>query len=102
MNIRMLSNQLLLEELPEQLHITQGGIELPQIAKPSVQNPYVNAKVLAVGPGRRLTSGKLIPTSIKVDDIVKVDMYGARDFTMGGKHLKITREDNVVAFIQRA
>lgn len=46
--------------------VTEGGIEVPEIARKRPQF----GKVMAVGPGKRTDSGKVVPLALKPGDRV--------------------------------
>lgn len=70
MNIRPLGNNLIVRDDPLKTR-TAGGILLPTKAQTSVR-----ATVVAVGPGRILSTGKRNPMPAKVGDVVLVSKGG--------------------------
>lgn len=73
--------------------VSKGGIFLPDTAK---KRP-VEGKVLAVGPGKLLDSGKRVPPEVKVGDIVIYTEYGGTEITVGGEDYVILEESSVLA-----
>ena len=72
---------------------TAGGIIIPDTAK---EKPS-QGEIIAVGPGGRDESGKLIPIDLKVGDTVLFGKYSGSDVEVSGKELKILRESDILA-----
>ncbi len=72
---------------------TAGGIVLPDAAKEKPQR----GKVLAVGPGKLLDSGKRGELSVGVGDEVIYGKYGGTDIEVDGDDVKILRESDILA-----
>jgi len=72
---------------------TAGGIVLPDTAKEKPQR----GKVLAVGPGKLLDSGKRGELSVSVGDQVIYGKYGGTDIELAGDEVKILRESDILA-----
>jgi chaperonin GroES len=75
--------------------MTAGGIVLPDSAKEKPQR----GKVVAVGPGKLLDSGKRGELSLTVGDEVIYAKYGGSDIEVNGEDYKILRESDVLAKI---
>ena len=63
--IRPLLDRVLVKRLANE-EKTAGGIIIPDVAKEKAQT----GKVIAVGTGRMLNDGKIVPMQVKVGDIV--------------------------------
>jgi chaperonin GroES len=74
---------------------TAGGIVLPDSAKEKPQR----GKVIAVGPGKLLDSGKRGELSVVVGDEVIYGKYAGTDIEIYGEDVKILRESDVLAKI---
>lgn len=74
---------------------TAGGIVLPDSAKEKPQR----GKVIAVGPGKLLESGKRGELSVAVGDEVIYGKYSGTDIEIHGEDVKILRETDVLAKI---
>jgi chaperonin GroES len=72
---------------------TAGGIVLPDTAKEKPQR----GKVISVGPGKLLDSGKRGELSIGVGDMVIYGKYSGTDIEVSGKDVKILRETDILA-----
>jgi chaperonin GroES len=73
--------------------VTVGGILLPDTAQ---KRPH-EGEVLAVGPGRILDSGRLIPVAVKVGDTVIYSKYSGTEVTWLDQDLIILDEDSILA-----
>ena len=74
-----------------------GGIVLPDSAK----TKPTEGKVVAVGKGRTLDDGKVVPLSVKVGDVVVYSKYGGTEVTLEGKDYVILDEDQVYAIREK-
>ena len=92
MSLRPLSTKLVVEPSEEET-TTSGGIILPDAAK---KKP-TEGKVIAVGKGRILDDGKVLPLTVKVGDIVIYSKYGGTEIRLDGKDLMVLDEDQVYA-----
>jgi chaperonin GroES len=72
---------------------TAGGIVLPDTAKEKPQR----GKVVSVGPGKLLDSGKRGELSVGVGDTVIYGKYSGTDIEVSGKDVKILRESDILA-----
>ena len=91
MNIKPLHDRIIVEAAPKE-EKTASGIILPDSAQEKPQK----GTVLAVGPGKRLDSGKLAPIDVHVGDVVLYGKYGGTEVTVGGKDYVILRADDVL------
>ena len=73
-----------------------GGIIIPDTAqeKPS------QGEVIAVGPGGRDESGKLIPIDIKVGDRVLFGKWSGTEVKIDGQDLLIMKESDLLGVIE--
>jgi chaperonin GroES len=90
--IRPLDDRVVVEPV-EAEERTAGGIVLPDTAKEKPQR----GKVLAVGPGKLLDSGKRGELSVSVGDQVIYGKYGGTDIEVAGDEVKILRESDILA-----
>lgn len=96
MNIQPLSDHVLIEAAAQE-EKTKSGIYLPESA--DKERPE-QGKILAVGPGKKLTSGKVVPMSVKVGDKVLFTKYGPNEIKVDNKEYLIAREEDVLAIIE--
>ena len=83
-------------EREESETVTTGGIVLPDSAK----DKPTRGKVVSVGDGRLLDSGKLCPLQVKVGQRVLFSTYAGDTFKVGTRELLLLREDDILAVIE--
>ena len=74
---------------------TAGGIIIPDTAK---EKP-MQGQVVAVGPGGRDESGKLIPIDIKVGDKVLFGKWSCTEVKLDGEELLIMKESDIMGVL---
>lgn len=75
---------------------TKSGIYIPETASETM----VTLKVLAVGPGRMLDDGKVVPVAAKVGDVVVVDVNCRQcDIELAGEKCHVIRETDVLGIL---
>lgn len=77
--------------------VTSSGIVLPDTAKERPQE----GEVMAIGTGRLLDDGRVVPLEVKVGDKVFFSKYGGTEIKIGGEEYIILREDDILAIIER-
>src|ERR1700693_4686526 len=75
---------------------TAGGILLPDSAKEKPKQ----GKVLSLGEGRRLESGKRAPFQVKEGDRVLFTSYAGTEVTIDGQEHLIMTEDDILAVLE--
>ena len=74
---------------------TAGGIIIPDSAK---EKPS-QGEVIAVGPGGRDESGKLIPIDVQVGDRVLFGKWSGTEVKVSGEDLLIMKESDILGVI---
>jgi len=74
---------------------TKGGIIIPDTAQEKPQE----GEVIAVGPGGRDESGKLIPIGLKTGDRVLFGKWSGTDVKLDGEDLLIMKESDIMGVI---
>ena len=92
MNIRPLHDRVILKRMEEET-TSPGGIVIPDSA---AEKP-IRGEVMAIGSGKRLDSGEVIPLDVKVGDTVLFGKYSGTEVKIDGKEYVILREDEVLA-----
>jgi chaperonin GroES len=92
MKIRPLDDRVVVEPL-EAEEKTAGGILLPDTAKQKPQR----GRVVAVGPGKLLDSGKRSALAVTKGDEVIYGRYAGSDIQVERKEIKILREGDILA-----
>ena len=96
MEIKPLSDHILIEAMPQE-EKTESGIFLPQTAEK--ERPE-QGKVVAVGSGKKLFSGKVISLDVKKGDIVLFTKYGPNEIKVNGKEYLIAKEEDILAILE--
>ena len=81
-----------LVELLEAEEKTKGGIFLPDTAKEEKSE----GKIISVGTGKVLESGKLLPLEVKKGDKVLFGKYSGEDVLIDGKKHKVLKETEIL------
>ncbi len=74
---------------------TKGGIIIPDTAKEKPQE----GEVLAVGPGARDETGKLVPLDVKVGDRVLFGKWSGTEVKIDGEDLLIMKESDIMGVL---
>jgi chaperonin GroES len=93
--LKPLGNRVLAKRL-EAEETLKGGIILPDSAKKKQES----AKVIAVGAGKRLEDGKLLPVNVNVGDVILVDKYSGQEVTLNDEEYLIVKADDIIAIIE--
>jgi chaperonin GroES len=92
MKIRPLQDRLVVKRTQEE-EKTKGGIIIPDTAK---EKP-LEGTVLAVGSGKSVKGGKVVPLDVKEGDKVLFGKYSGTEVKIDGEDLVLLREDDVLA-----
>lgn len=95
MQIRPLHDRVIVKRL-ESERTTAAGIVIPDSAgeKPD------QGEVLAVGPGKRDDSGKIIQMDVKVGDRVLFGKYAGQTVKVDGQELLVMREEDIMGVLE--
>src|SRR4051794_5841208 len=96
MKIRPLSDRLVVKRTVEE-EKTKGGIIIPDSAK---EKP-LEGVVVAVGSGKSIKSGKVIPLDVKAGDKILFGKYSGTEVKVDGEELVLLREDDVLAVFDK-
>ena len=77
---------------------SKGGIIIPDTAKEKPQE----GEVIAVGPGARDESGKLIPLDVKAGDLVLFGKWSGTEVKIDGEDLLIMKETDVMGIVEKS
>jgi chaperonin GroES len=75
---------------------TKGGIIIPDTA----QEKPMQGKIIAVGPGGRDESGKLIPIDVKAGDYVLFGKWSGTEVKIDGEELLIMKESDIMGVLE--
>ena len=96
MKIRPLHDRILVKRLDEETK-TSGGLFIPDSAK---EKP-IQAKIVAVGAGKRDKDGKVIALDVKAGDKVLFSKYSGTEVKIDGEERLIVREDDILGVIEK-
>jgi chaperonin GroES len=96
MNIRPLYDRLVVERV-EETETMAGGLYIPDSAKEKPQE----GKVIAVGKGKRLEEGKVVPLDVQAGDRILFGKYSGNEIKIDGNEYLIMREDEVLGVIEK-
>lgn len=96
MKLTPLGDKIVVERM-EADEKTSGGIILPDSAKEKPKQ----GKVLAVGKGKTVDSGKKIALTVQKGDVVLFTSYAGTEVKMDGKEYLVMSEEDVLAIIQK-
>ena len=91
MKFRPLHDRVVIRRVEDE-GISKGGIIIPDTAKEKPQQ----GEVIAVGPGARDESGKIIPPSIKAGDRVLFGKWSGSEVKIDAEDLLIMKEADVL------
>ena len=94
MKFRPLHDRVVVKRL-EGEEKTKGGIIIPDTAKEKPQE----GQVVAVGPGSRDDSGKLIALDVKAGDRVLFGTWSGTEVKIDGQDLLIMKESDIMGVV---
>jgi chaperonin GroES len=97
MHFRPLHDRVLVRRI-EAEEKTAGGIIIPDTAK---EKP-MEAEVVAVGPGTRDDSGKLVELAVKAGDRILFGKWSGTEVRIDGEDLLIMKESDILGVIEAA
>ncbi|HSO47109.1 MAG TPA: co-chaperone GroES [Rhizobiaceae bacterium] len=95
MKFRPLHDRILVRRI-EAEEKSAGGIIIPDTAK---EKP-MEGEVIAVGPGGRDESGKLVALDVKVGDRILFGKWSGTEIKLSGEELLIMKESDVLGVIE--
>jgi len=95
MKIRPLYDRIVVKRTEPEAEKVQGGLYIPDSAKEKPQE----GEVVAVGKGKRLEDGTLVPLDIKPGDRILFGKYSGSEIKLDGDDYMIMREDEVLGLL---
>jgi chaperonin GroES len=95
MNFRPLHDRVVLRRV-ESEEKTKGGIIIPDAAREKPQE----GEIIAVGPGGRDESGKLVPLDVRVGDRVLFGKWSGTEVKLDGEELLIMKEADLMGVLE--
>ena len=95
MKFRPLHDRVVVKRLEEDAK-TAGGIIIPD----TVKEKPMRGEIVAVGPGARDESGKVIAPDVKAGDIVLFGKWSGTEVKIDGEDLLIMKESDILGVIE--
>lgn len=96
MKFRPLHDRVVVKRLESETK-TSGGIIIPDTAAEKPQQ----GEIVAVGPGSRDESGKLVPIDLKKGDKVLFGKWSGTEVKIDGQELLIMKESDVMGVLEK-
>ena len=96
MRFRPLHDRVVVERIDAE-EKTAGGIIIPDTAK---EKPS-QGEIIAVGPGGRDESGKLIPIDLKVGDTVLFGKWSGTEVKLDGVDYLLMKESDIMGVVEQ-
>ena len=94
MKFRPLHDRVVVKRVEEDTK-TAGGIIIPDTAKEKPQQ----GEVVAVGPGARDETGKIVPQDVKIGDRILFGKWSGTEVKLDGKDMLIMKETDIMGVI---
>ena len=92
--IKPIGDRVLVEHIEEKEQV-RGGIIIPDSAKEKPQE----AKVIALGTGKKGEDGKVLAFEVKVGDRVLISKYGGTEVKLGDKKYTLVSESDILGIV---
>jgi chaperonin GroES len=96
MKFRPLHDRVVVKRVDEDTK-TKGGIIIPETA----QEKPMQGKIIAVGPGARDESGKLVPLDVKKGDTILFGKWSGTEVKIDGDELLIMKESDIMGVLDK-
>lgn len=96
MRIKPLGDYIVIEPMAQE-EKTKTGILVPSTVEK--ERPE-QGKVVAVGEGKKTSSGKVIPPEVKPGDIVLFTKYGPSEVKVDDKEYLIAKQEDILAILK--
>ena len=97
MKIRPLYDRIVVKRIEDSAEKTASGLFIPDSAKEKPQE----GEVIAVGPGTRDESGKLIPLDVKAGDTILFGKWSGTEVKIDGDDLLIMKEADILGIVEK-
>jgi chaperonin GroES len=94
MKFRPLQDRVLIRRIEPEAK-SAGGIFIPD----TVQEKPMEGEVVAVGPGARDESGKLVPLDVVAGDRVLFGKWSGTEIKLNGEDLMIMKESDIMGVV---
>ncbi len=94
LKLRPIGDKVIVERLGS-AEKSKGGLYLPDTAQEKPQE----GRVIAVGSGRTLKNGKVVPLSVKAGDRILFGKYSGSEIKLDDKEYVFLSEDDILAIV---
>ena len=94
LKLRPIGDRVIVQRLGS-VEKTKSGLYLPDAAQEKPQE----GKVIAVGSGRTLKNGKVVPLAVKAGDRIIFGKYSGSEITVDDKEYVFLSEDDILAIV---
>ena len=95
-NIKPIGDRVLVQHIEEKEQV-RGGIIIPDSAKEKPQE----AKVIALGTGKKDENGKPVEFQVKVGDRVLISKYGGTEVKYNGEEYLLLNARDILAVVTK-
>jgi chaperonin GroES len=96
MKFRPLHDRVVVKRVEEDTK-TKGGIIIPETA----QEKPMQGEIIAVGPGARDETGKVVPLDVKKGDKVLFGKWSGTEVKIDGQDLLIMKESDIMGVLDK-
>ncbi len=96
--LKPLYDKIVVKRFEEQEQKTPSGIIIPDSAK---EKPQMG-EVVAVGEGKLLNNGQIVPPKVKEGDVVIFGKYSGTEVELDGEKYLVMSEDEILAVVEGA
>lgn len=97
MKMRPLYDRVVVKRVEDEGASMQGGLYIPDSAKEKPQE----GEVVAVGKGKRLEDGKIVPLDVAAGDRILFGKYSGSEFKLDGEEYMVMREDEILGILDK-
>lgn len=95
MKIRPLHDRVIVRRMEEE-RTSAGGIVIPDSA---TEKP-IQGEVIAIGKGKILENGEVLPLDVKAGDKVLFGKYSGTEVKVEGEELLVMREEDIMGVVE--
>src|SRR5947209_3901041 len=97
MTVQPLRDRVVIKRIEDQ-ETVRGGIIIPDTAKEKSQE----GEVVAVGTGKMLDNGSIVPLEVMEGDRILVGKYSGTEIKVDNQDYLILREDEIIGILSKA
>ena len=98
MNIRPLYDRIVVKRIEGDAEKTHGGLYIPDTAKEKPQE----GEVKAVGKGKRLEDGKVVPLDVQTGDRILFGKYSGSEIKLDEQEHLIMHQEDILGILKQS